>query len=152
MVLVPSNMFKPFSNFLTDGSKAVLLCGSFFLFVLHVYLCHTVLSVPCMHVVTCWVRADLLALLCVTFSGVFATLSYDVLGEVWCWILSILDLCLLFTNLDAQKNHLTEICFLASQICFWLRNRKVKLQLHVPLLLTGLSNYSTSLSTGAALV
>ena len=31
--LVPLNMFKPSSNFLTDHSKALFLCGSFFLFV-----------------------------------------------------------------------------------------------------------------------
>ena len=33
VTLVPPNMFKPSSNFLTDSSKAVLLLWNFFLFV-----------------------------------------------------------------------------------------------------------------------
>ena len=57
---VPSNMFKPSNNFLTDCSKAVLLL--WILFVICVSS-HTVLSVPCSLVVTCRRRADLLALL-----------------------------------------------------------------------------------------
>ena len=44
----------------------------FLLFMFRVYLCHTVLSVPCSHVVTCWERADLLALLFVVFSCVLS--------------------------------------------------------------------------------
>ena len=35
------------------------------------FVCHTVLSVPCTPVVTCWERADLLVLLYVMFSCVF---------------------------------------------------------------------------------
>ena len=38
------------------------------------------LSVPCSHVVSCWERADLLALLYVMFSCVFVTFLYDILG------------------------------------------------------------------------
>ena len=67
--MVPSNMFKPFSNFLTDRSKAVLplwiffdICGS----------CHTLLSVPFSLVVTFWERADLLAHWYVMFSCVLS--------------------------------------------------------------------------------
>ena len=45
--------------------------------------CNTVLSVPCSLVVTCWERADLLALLYVMFSCVFVTFPYGVLGQVW---------------------------------------------------------------------
>ena len=54
-----------------------------------------VLSVPCSRVVTCWERADLLALLCVMFSCVFVTHPYEVMGQVWYLIVSIPDLCLL---------------------------------------------------------
>ena len=43
--LVPLNMFRPSSNFLTDRSKAVFLCVSFFS-----YLC---LSLPYCHVCFC---------------------------------------------------------------------------------------------------
>ena len=52
---------KPSSNFLTDRSKTVLLLWIFF--VICVCLCHTVMSVSCSLVVTCWERADLLTLL-----------------------------------------------------------------------------------------
>ena len=43
-------------------------------------------------VVTCWERADLLALLCVVC--VFVTNPYDVPGQVWHLIESIPDICL----------------------------------------------------------
>ena len=41
--------------------------------------CYTVLSVPCNIVIACWEMADLLALLCVTFSCVYVTLPYGIL-------------------------------------------------------------------------
>ena len=41
------------------------------LFVSYVCLCYAFLSVPCNLVITCWERADLLALMCVMFSCVF---------------------------------------------------------------------------------
>ena len=49
--------------------------------------------------VTCWERADLLALLHV----VFATFPYGVPGQVWYLIVSIPDLCLhfYFTDMSA---------------------------------------------------
>ena len=52
-------------------------------------VCRAVLSVPCSLVVTCWDRTDLLALLYVMFSCVFATFPYGVLGQVWYMIVSI---------------------------------------------------------------
>ena len=55
----------------------------------------SVMSNVCRLVVTCWERADLLALLCVTFSCAFVTFPYGVLGQVWNLIVSIPDLCLL---------------------------------------------------------
>ena len=72
MRLVPLNMFKPSSIFLTDR-------GSFLLFMFHICLCYTVLSAPGSLAVTCWERADLLTLLCVVFSCVF-----DMVSQVRC--------------------------------------------------------------------
>ena len=46
-------------------------------------------------VITCWERVDLLALLYVMFYCVFVIFPCGVLGQVWCLILSIPDLCLL---------------------------------------------------------
>ena len=87
-------MFKPYRNFLTDRSKAVLLLWILFVMCVYVGLFHTVLSVPCSLVVTCLERADLFALLCVMFSCVFVTFPYGVLGQVWYLIVSI-PVCLL---------------------------------------------------------
>ena len=64
-----------------------------------VFLCHTVLSVPCRRVVTYWERADLLTLLCVKLSCDFVTFQYDVLSQMWYIIVLIPDLCLLL-NFD----------------------------------------------------
>ena len=83
-------MFKPSDNCLTDRSKAVLL-----LCILFVFVCHTFLSVPCNLVVTCWERADLLALLYMVLSCVFVIFPYGVLGQVYYLSVLIPDLCLL---------------------------------------------------------
>ena len=45
----------------------VLLCGSFLLVMLPVGVCCAVVSVPCSLEVTCWERADLLAVVFVVF-------------------------------------------------------------------------------------
>ena len=82
--------FKPSSEYFTDRSKAVLLlwCGSFLVVMLHVGVCCTVVSVPCSLVVTCWERADLLAVVCVVFSCVlslsqmFLLVHIGIKGEV----------------------------------------------------------------------
>ena len=66
-----------------------------FCYLCFIFVCHTVLSVPCSLVVTCWKRAYLLALLYVMFFCVFCSLSYGVLCKVWYLIVSILDFCLL---------------------------------------------------------
>ena len=90
---VPSNMFKPSSNFLLNCSKAVFL-----LWIIFCYLCFAfifVLRVPCSLVVTCWEIADFFALLFARFSCVFVTFPYDVLGQVWYLIVAIPDICLL---------------------------------------------------------
>ena len=83
--------------------RRCFFCGSFLLFMFRV--CHAFLSVHCSLAVTCWERADLLAFLYVMFYCVFVVfilfdlnkicaMSY-VLGQVWCLIVSIPDLCLL---------------------------------------------------------
>ena len=66
----------------------------FLIFMFHVCL-YYVLSVPCSLVITCWERADLLAILCVIFPCVFVTFLYGVSGQVWYLIVSIAGLCLL---------------------------------------------------------
>ena len=58
-------------------------------------VCHTVLSVHCSLMVTCWEMAYLLTLLYVIFSCVFVTFPCVVLGQVWYLIVSIPDLCFL---------------------------------------------------------
>ena len=59
-------------------------------------VCRVYLSAHCSLVVTCWKRADLLALLYVMIYCVFVTFPCGVLGQVWCLIVLIPDLCLLF--------------------------------------------------------
>ena len=81
----------PSSKFLIDPSLVDLFC--YFC----VCLCHTVLSVSCSHVVTCWERADLLVLFYVMFSCVFVTFPYGVLGQVLYLIVSIPDLVFFLT-------------------------------------------------------
>ena len=62
---------------------------------IRIFLFHIVLSVSCSLVVTCSKRADLLALLCLTFCCDCVTFPYGVLGRVWNLIVSIPELCLL---------------------------------------------------------
>ena len=57
-------------------------------------VCHVFLSVHCSLVVTCWGKFDILALLYVMFYCVFNTFPCGVLGQVWCLIVLIPDLCL----------------------------------------------------------
>ena len=56
--------------------------GSFLLFMFHVCLYHTVMSIHCSLVVTCRERANLLALFCVMFTCIFVTFPYGVLSQV----------------------------------------------------------------------
>ena len=68
VTLAPWNRFKPSSKNFTDRSKAILLLwifyGFFFCLVFAMPLCESVYM--CL-VVTCWERADLLALVCGVF-------------------------------------------------------------------------------------
>ena len=59
---MPLNRFKPSSKCIfTDIPRQCFFCGSVLLVVLRVGVCCTVVSFPCSLVVTCWERADLLA-------------------------------------------------------------------------------------------
>ena len=83
------NRFKPSRKYFTDRSKAVLLLWIFFFcLVFAMPLCASVYM--CL-VVTCWERADLLALVC----GVRLLVCHfpvGILGQVWSLIVSIPDL------------------------------------------------------------
>ena len=67
-------------------------------------VCLVFLSVRCNLVITCWEMADLLALVCDVYC-VLVTLPCGVLGQVWCIIVSISDLCLLSYLLIGLKWH-----------------------------------------------
>ena len=61
-------MFKPSSkSIFTDRSKAVLFLWNFLLVTLDIGVCCVAMSVLCSLVVTCWERADLLAVVFVVF-------------------------------------------------------------------------------------
>ena len=82
-------------NRLKLSNKNFLLtfqCGSFVLFMS--YVCHAFVSVHCCLVVTCWERADLLALVWDVYCD-FVTFSFGILGQVWYLIVLIPDPCCL---------------------------------------------------------
>ena len=96
--------------YFTDHSQAELLLWIIvLLFMIHVCLYYTVLSVPCSLVSTCLERADLLSFLCVMFSCVYVTFPYGVSGQVWYLIVAIPDLCLLlyFGNTHIPQSETT---------------------------------------------
>ena len=53
-------------------TRRYFFCGSFLLVMLHVGVRCAVMSVPCSLVVTCWEKADLLAVACVVFPCVLS--------------------------------------------------------------------------------
>ena len=55
-------------------------------------VCHAFASAHCCLVVTCWERADLLALEC-GLTCVVDTFPFGILGQVWYLIVLITDLC-----------------------------------------------------------
>ena len=67
------------------------------------YLCR-VFVMHCCPVVTCWVRTDLLALVCDIYCD-FVTFPCGILGQVWYLIVSIPDLCNL-SNFEDDLVHL----------------------------------------------
>ena len=74
----------------------------FLLFMFRV--CHAFLSVHCSLMAICLERADLLDLWYVMFNCVFVTFPCNVLGQVWCLIVSIPDLCRI-SYFDFAKCH-----------------------------------------------
>ena len=70
-------------------------CGPFVLFMS--CFCHAFASVHCYLVVTCWERADLLALVCGVYCD-FVTFPFGILGQVWYLIVSIPDPCFFSTS------------------------------------------------------
>ena len=57
-------------------------------------VCHAFASVHCCHVVTCWKRADLLALVCDVYCD-FVTFPFGIQGKVLYLIVLIPDPCCL---------------------------------------------------------
>ena len=55
-------------------------------------VCHALVSAHCCLVLTCWERADLLALVC-DVNCDFVTFPCGILGQVWYVIVSSSDLC-----------------------------------------------------------
>ena len=75
----------------------------YFLFMFHVCLYYTVMPVHCSLVITCWERADLLALWRVMFRCVFVTFPYGVSGQMWYLIVSIPGIRLLLNLYKCTK-------------------------------------------------
>ena len=75
--LIPLNIFKPSMDFLLIVPTRCFFCVSFLLFMFHVCLYYTDLSVPCRLVITCWERVDLLEPLREMFSCVLS------LSHIW---------------------------------------------------------------------
>ena len=87
--LVLSNIFKRYSNLSTDSSFVVHVCYLICVSCLSLSYC-----LVCSLQVTCWEKADMLAVLCMMFSCVFVIFHYGVLGVVRYLIASIIDICL----------------------------------------------------------
>ena len=80
-------VIKPSSKtFLLTVPRRHFFCRSIVLFMSCVF--HAFVYVHCCLVVTCWERADLLALVCI-----FVTFPYGILGQVWYLIVLIPDHC-----------------------------------------------------------
>ena len=76
---------------------------------------HAVMSVYCSLVVTCWERANLLALLYVMFSCVFVTFLCGVLGQVCYLVVSIPNLCLLSYFVESRGLLSDSTCVLKAE-------------------------------------
>ena len=70
-------------------------------------VCHAFASVNCCLVVTCWERADLLALVCDVWVCL-VTFPCGILGQVWNLIVSIPDLCSLSYFVVCMQQNLSE--------------------------------------------
>ena len=74
--------------------------------------CHAFASVHCCLVVTCWERADLLALVCDVYCG-FVTFPCGILGQVW-YLIVLIRIFAVFLTLTIQTFHLK--CHLCNKI------------------------------------
>ena len=103
MRLEPLNWFKPVSKIcLLTYPRWHFSCESFVFFVSCVS--HAFASVHCCIVVTCWERADFLALVGDVYC-IFVTFPCVILGQVWYLIVSFPDLCLVsYFKLNVKLN------------------------------------------------
>ena len=110
--LTPWNRFKPSSKiFLLTFPRRLFFCGSFVLFMSCVS--HAFAYIHCCIVpVICWVRADLLALVCDVKLCFFFTFPYGILGQVSYLIVSIPDLC----HLSYYERNIIFYIFLRSSL------------------------------------
>ena len=81
---------------------------------------HALLSVHCSLVVTCWEMAYLLALLYVMGFCVIVTFPFGVLGQVWCLIVSIPDLCLLTYFIINEQRKFLFVLKVQTRLRGWL--------------------------------
>ena len=90
----PLNRFKPSSKiFLLTVQRRCFFCGSFMLFLPRFVMLSCTSVCGCL-VGTCWERTDILALVCVGL--LWRHFPIGILGQVWCLIVSIPDLCPLY--------------------------------------------------------
>ena len=83
--------------------RRYFLCGSFVFFVS--YVSHAFPSVHCCLVVTCWERADLLALVG-DFYCIFVIFTCGILGQVWYLNVLFPDLCRLsYSDIMRHNQH-----------------------------------------------
>ena len=114
--LMYSNLYLRVSvKYFTDRSKAVLLLWIFYVFVLSCVCYVLCASVYMCFVVTCWERADLLALVC----GVFCEfVTFPLVSWVRCgtWLYRFLIFAPLLTFIirQSQINHL--LCFRLAKV------------------------------------
>ena len=113
----PLNQFKPSCKiFLLTVSRRCFFCGSFMLF-LSCFVVLSCTSVCWCIVVSCWERADLLALFCDVFLW-RCHFSIGILGQVWCLIVSIPDLCPLSYLVTLHNNVRYYVTKTAKSWCF----------------------------------
>ena len=104
---------SPPVKYFTDRSKAVLLLWIFYVFVLSCVCYVLCASVYMCFVVTCWERADLLALVC----GVFCEfVTFPLVSWVRCgtWLYRFLIFATLLTLINSEKRKYSFICVLCS--------------------------------------
>ena len=101
------------------GESDLFFCGSFVLLLSWVFHAFAPQSVHCCLVVTCWEKADLLALVCDVFC-VFVAYPCGILGQVWYLIVSIPDLCHLSYSISTVQCAIKQVPSFANLITFLL--------------------------------